>query len=110
MDVFIEFINLFLLPLLTLFLYCKKAARETAIFEKTGLYTLFCVLNLIASKVGCKVFEMLLGAEISRWSLKYTVIGLVASFVLFFLAIVFTDYIHVELFLRKRDEIENEKN
>ena len=108
MDVFIEFINLFLLPLLTLFLYCKKAARETAVFEKAGLYALFCVLNLLFVKAAWLVLKKVLQVEIPYWSVGYTVIAFAVSLVLFFLAIVFTDYIHVELFLRKRDESEEE--
>ena len=104
MDLFIEFINLFLLPLSTLFLYYKKSGREADIVEKAGLYALFCVLNLIFVKAVCAVLRSLCDVGVSMLSVKYTVIAFACSLVLCFLSVVFTDFIHVELFLRKRDE------
>lgn len=103
MDFMMEFINLFMVPLVGVFLYWKKA-RPREHFFIIGVYALLCVLNVIAVKFAAFFAKHLLGKSITKDSVTFTAAALICIVLISVLCVVFTDLIQIQLLMEKKDD------
>mgnify|MGYP006919059446 CR=1 FL=1 len=103
MNYIIMLFNIFIVPFCGFFIYIKNCKKIFPVFEIFGFYSLFCTLNLIAVRLPV-YFLRLFGIQVFLWSVFYTAISFCCVLVISGLFIIFTDYIHVNFLIRKKDE------
>ncbi len=107
---FISFMNLFLIPIIGLKIYCKRHEIEWNITMETGyLYVLFLVLNFLLTHVLVKIVEILVHTVIHLEMSKYTMLALGSSIVLAFLMEGIEKYVHVKVSVSVRESQRKKK-
>lgn len=103
MDFLMEFVNLFVVPLVGVFIYQKKA-RPREHFFLLGFYALLCVLNVIAVKFASFFAKHLLGKSMTKDSVTFTAAALICTILISVLCVVFTDFIQIQFLMEKKDD------
>ena len=103
MDFLMEFVNLFVVPFVGVFIYQKKDATTRAFFL-FGFYALLCVLNVIAMKFVSFFARHLLEKSMPRDSVTFTAAALICTVVISVICIVFTDFIQIQFLMEKKDD------
>lgn len=100
----IAFINIFILPLISLYVYSKRGGKELFFtFENVCRYSVFLSIGSICNKAITTIIRTVFTAEINVYSSYFTVIG-VFTFVL--LPIIFEI---VKKYFSIKIEVKNEK-
>lgn len=103
MDFLMEFVNLFVVPFVGVFIYQKKT-RPREHFFLLGFYALLCVLNVIAVKFASFFAKLLLGKSVPKDSVTFTAVALICTVVISVICIVFTDFIQIQFLMEKKDD------
>ena len=107
---FISFINLFLIPIIGLKIYCKRHEKEwRATWEIGYLYILFLVFNFLLTHVFLEIVEITTHAVIHLEMSKYTIVALVSCVLLAFLMEGIEKYFRVEVSVAIRKSKQNDK-
>lgn len=111
---FISFINYFMIPVISLRIYCKRHSIEWKVsLEVVYKYILMCVLNLPVGRVCASVVGRILETSILAESTKYTVLALVVAVIIPYAVEVFEKLVKVEVEIakvekQKKSEKQNE--
>lgn len=107
---FISFINLFLIPIVGLRIYCKRHDIEWRTTSETGyLYILFTVLNFLLTHVFLEIVEITTHMVIHLEMSKYTIVALVSCALLAFIMEGIEKYLHVNVSVAIRKTKQNDK-
>lgn len=110
---FLGFINLFMVPIIGLKLYCERHTMKLALTSKvTYLYVLITILNIPLTRVLVNITEALTSTTIYVETAKYTVITLISCVLLPYIMEIIETFIQVkvEISLRKFEKKHNKKN
>lgn len=108
----ITFINLFLIPLISLRIYYKRSSLEATFnFELVFRYALYCILNLLFARITCSLLEKTIGLVCLADSSKYTLIALITASILPFIVEIIEHFIKVDVTINYKEKNKNkEKN
>lgn len=101
---FISFINYFMVPVISLRIYCKRHSIEWNC--SLGLlykYIVMCVLNLPLGRVCAAVVERITSSIILAESTKYTMLALVVAIMLPYAIEVVEKLVQVDVEINKTD-------
>lgn len=107
---FLGFINLFMVPIIGLKLYCERHTMKLALTSKvTYLYVLITILNIPLTRVLVNITEALTSTTIYVETAKYTVITLISCVLLPYIMEIIETFIQVkvEISLRKFEKKHN---
>lgn len=94
----ITFINLFLIPFISLRIYCKRHTIEWKItFELAYRYALFCILNLPFTRIACSLLKKIFGTVYLADSSKYTLIAIITATLLPILVEIVEHYVKIDV-------------
>lgn len=96
-------LNVFIVPFCGAFAFLKKSKRTASRFDFAGIYSFFCVLNFIFSRAAVSLVRLFF-SDIDNHPLFVTTVVFLCAMILAVLAVIFTDFIHIELLIGKKDE------
>lgn len=101
---FISFINYFMIPVISLHIYCKRHSMEwKCSLELFYKYIVMCVLNLPLGRVCVSVVEKITSSAILAESTKYTIFALVVAIILPYAIEVVEKLVQVDVEINKTD-------
>jgi len=97
------FINLFFTPFTGLSLYIKRTNLKVEFSFKTiSLYINFITWNIPITKL-LTIISKKAGLQIFPESCSYTILSLISSLLLYGLAVIFTEFIHIHFNVNKKN-------
>lgn len=103
MNFLMEFVNLFVVPFVGLFLYRNKT-RPRSRFFLLGVYSILCALNVIAVKLVSLFASRIFKISLELDSARFTAAALLCTIFISVLCVVFTEFITIQIFMEKKDE------
>ncbi len=106
----ITFINLFLIPLISLRIYTKRNSIEWVInFDLVYKYALFCIMNLPFTRLFTSMLEKI-GIVCLPDSSKYTLVAIVSAILLALLFEIIKHYVDIEVVITYASKSKNKKD
>lgn len=94
----ISFLNLFIVPVVGLTIYCRRHSGEGVLSKMDmALYSVFVVLNFLSTNILLEVVEKLFFVQIHLEMSKYTMVALLSSILLAFMAEGIRKYLQVNV-------------
>jgi len=101
---FISFINYFMIPLISLRIYCKRHSLEwKCSMEFLYRYVLMCIINLPVGRVLAAIVEKITSTVVHGEATKYTIVALIGAVCIPYAMEIIEKFIHVDV------EIHNKK-
>ena len=100
-----EYLNLFVIPVISLYIYGKRAGKEIGLkFESLALYSFFTVATAVISFALLKFCEMTFGFGAEPGSQVYTLVALLVAFVMPYVLEMYRVFINIRCEIKGKNE------
>lgn len=105
----VTFINLFIVPLIGTYLFCRKEQYKLSFsFETLFLYAYFTSFNILGTHCFLILARKLLNRIIVTESALYTLFAIISSVIIYFISVIISECLNIELKIKKNKDEKNE--